>query len=119
MTRSHLETPDTKDGQKQQRDVRNGVEDGGGQDQHVDVHATTGGVRVPNLLPWDARKDLDQGICEVECGVEPEQQMDENERPALGIRRKDAEIEKEDGEFRDKDQRPVHDLRCICELANR
>lgn len=64
-------------------------------------------------MPGSALKDLHDGICQVEEKVKPDEEMNEYECRFLEGWREDADIKQENGQFGDKDQRAVCDLRNI------
>ena len=92
-----MEAPDGEEGQGKQREIRDGIDNRGGQDHHVDVHATTWGFGIPDLLPWNTSSNLNDGVGQVERRIKPQKQVDEDEHPSFFARSKDAEVEEQDG----------------------
>lgn len=112
-----MKTPDREYGQDQQREIRNGVQDSGRQDHHVHIYAMSMNVRVPDFLARYAREDLEKGVRQVECGVEPEKAVDEDVHPTSFGWSKNAEVKQQNGQLGDEYQGAVHDLGRVGELV--
>jgi len=69
-------------------------------------------------MPRRALKNLNDGVCEVEEEIEPDEELDDHVCCCfLDGGCEEADVEEEDGEFSDEDQGAVGYLRDVCYLC--
>lgn len=118
-SRGHLQSPNANDGKDEHHEVRKDINSSRHENRDVDVDAMTWSVWVPNPRSRDALEYLQEEVRQIKRQIKPDEQVDDSVRVVLAGRRKHSQIQEEEGQFCDKYQRRIHDLRRIRQLRSK